>query len=68
MCEDMCALADWLCGIVNGRTHQAVPQQYGKIVRARIKYFAGQEAVVGRSQCIVENNAVCDRCESSELV
>ena len=68
MCKDMRTLADGLGGVIDSAAHDAVPQQSGKIVGARVKDRVAQVAVIAGRQRVVEDDAIGDGCKAAQLV
>ena len=68
MTVDMRVLSIHMRTVIDFRAHQSVPEQYSKIVGARIKGSVLQKAVVRRCEGIVEDRAVGDFGEAAQLI
>lgn len=63
---DMRALGVLNAGFIDGRTHQTVPEQHCKVVGAGLKGAVLEQAVVGGSQGVVEDDTIGNGAERAQ--
>ena len=64
----MRTLSPRVAAAIYGSSHQPVPEQNSKVIRARLKAAMLQEPVIGGGQRVVEDHTIGDCGEATQLI